>query len=185
MGAWYHAAVCRAALVTRLGCSAIVIAACAARPAAAPPPEPPAEDLAQSPQDSGAPESPTEWAGLVRLTKLPALTTEPLPAQGHLDGRQLALVRITPEASDAYLSLAPDSQFPVGTLIAEFLIDPSSGAVGHIFAMRKDPEGRWQFAVANSRGRIERAGALPLCQRCHAEAPRGVLFGLPEFKDRR
>jgi hypothetical protein len=39
------------------------------------------------------------------------------------------------------------------------------------------PGGDWEFIVVSPDGHVEDRGPLPLCARCHAEAPRDHLFG--------
>jgi hypothetical protein len=121
----------------------------------------------------------SDLQALRELSEQPALTVEPLHAPGHLNGRYLALVRVSAAARDAYLGRAPEHQLPKGTVVAEFLIDPQSGSPGPIFAMFKRSTESWDFAVADAKGRIVEAGPLPLCMRCHAEAANGFVFGLP------
>jgi hypothetical protein len=51
------------------------------------------------------------------------------------------------------------------------------------FAMIKRPPGYdpgggdWEYLVVTPAGRVEQRGILPLCARCHADAPHDHLFG--------
>jgi hypothetical protein len=43
-----------------------------------------------------------------------------------------------------------------------------------------DPEGGdWEYLVLTPAGEATQRGRLPLCKRCHAEAPNDHLFGGP------
>jgi hypothetical protein len=43
-----------------------------------------------------------------------------------------------------------------------------------------DPEGGdWEYLIVEPSGSIVRRGKIPLCARCHAEAPHNFIFGGP------
>jgi hypothetical protein len=58
-----------------------------------------------------------------------------------------------------------------------------SAALSGYFVMTKrhagfDPEGDdWEYLVLDPSAAVVERGKLPLCARCHAEAPRDHLFG--------
>ncbi|HMJ13051.1 MAG TPA: hypothetical protein VK524_16635 [Polyangiaceae bacterium] len=121
---------------------------------------------------------PAAWLSLSNLSRLPAASDTPYVARGHLNGGYTAVVRVSEAALSAYRSLGPERDLPGGTLVAQFLMD-AGGGTGPVFVMRKGAEKDWQFAVLRPDGGVLDSGALPLCQRCHGEASRGYLFGLP------
>jgi hypothetical protein len=119
-----------------------------------------------------------EWLSLSALSSLPTASDAPYPALGHLNGHFTAVVRVSERALSDYRALGPDRDLPPGSVVAQFLTD-ASGSAGSVFVMRKNTEKGWQYAVLRPDGSVIDWGALPLCQRCHGEASRGHLFGLP------
>ena len=97
---------------------------------------------------------------------------------GELDGEVLAN-----DAARAYPALGPRLALPPGATLLERHVARSAEATAVYFAMVKraagyDPDGGdWEYLVVDPEGRIEERGRLPLCRRCHAEAPHDHLFG--------
>lgn len=99
----------------------------------------------------------------------------------HLTGELEADV-LTGSAS-TYPMLGPGSRLPAGATLVERLYPPGSSTPSAFFVMVKrapgfDPPGNdWEYLVVTPSGQIEKRGILPLCARCHAEAPHDRLFG--------
>jgi hypothetical protein len=98
---------------------------------------------------------------------------------GHAGGPYSAELRVSPEARQAYLELAPGSELPPGSTVAEFHRD-QQGNAGPIFVMQKSnaTPPTWSFTALDAQGRVLRSGALGDCARCHAEAVADQLFGI-------
>lgn len=96
---------------------------------------------------------------------------------GELEGDVLAA------SAGPYPKLGPDTQMPPGATLIERLFQPGSATPAAYFAMVKrqpgfDPAGGdWEYLVVSAAGQTEQRGNLPLCARCHAEAPHDHLFG--------
>jgi hypothetical protein len=116
---------------------------------------------------------------LAALSALPLASAEPYLVLGHAPHRYRATVRVSEPARDAYLALAPERVLPEGSVVAQFLTDRETGSAGPVYAMKKQAENTWLFAVLAPSGALLDLGAVPLCVRCHREAPAGFLFGLP------
>ena len=82
-----------------------------------------------------------------------------------------------------YPALGPSSRLPAGATLAERLFAPGAPAPLAYFVMVKRAPGfdaaggDWEYLVVSPAAEIEQRGALPLCARCHAEAPHDHLFG--------
>jgi hypothetical protein len=87
-------------------------------------------------------------------------------------------VRVAPPGLAAYRSLTPGLRLPAGTIIAAFHRNRVTGAAGSVYAMQKHPDGAWEYVVIAPDGAIEARGTVPLCARCHAEAPADSVFGV-------
>ncbi len=119
------------------------------------------------------------WSSLASLAALPLASGEPYATLGHGLGRYRALVRVSTAARDQYLAPTPERPFPEGSVVAQFLTDLDTGSAGPVYAMRKQSDETWQFAVLEPGGALLDFGLLPLCVRCHQEAPADFVFGLP------
>ena len=86
-------------------------------------------------------------------------------------------------AAGPYPILGRDQRAPAGATLIERLFQPGGATPVAFFAMVKrapgfDPAGGdWEYIVVSASGQTEQRGALPLCARCHAEAPHDRLFG--------
>lgn len=102
----------------------------------------------------------------------------------HLSGELLAEVRVNDQAS-AYPALGPSRPLATGAVLVEAHFASGSADPSIFFAMVKrppgfDPEGGdWEYLIVEPSGTIVRRGKLPLCARCHAEAPHNFIFGGP------
>lgn len=165
---WYHAVAL-----------ALVPAACAG-----PPMEPPGISSAphgtQSKADAAADVELGAWTELQTASGWEAAGPEFL-SQGHAAGRYLATVRVSPEAMEAYRRLVTGFSVPTGAWVVKFHRDAKSEEPGPVYAMHKAQSG-WEFLVVDPGGAIRERGALPLCQRCHAEAVADHLFGVARAK---
>jgi len=112
--------------------------------------------------------------------------TRRLAAQGHAGGRFDAEVYVTPSARDAAFGLL--GKIEPGTIL---VMDQSlrgrelgSGTGGPTLMMEKRApgfdasHGDWRYVVVDG-AKID-DGPLPLCARCHDEAPHDHVFGLDE-----
>ncbi|MEO5725709.1 MAG: hypothetical protein ABI134_34880 [Byssovorax sp.] len=97
---------------------------------------------------------------------------------GQLDGEILA-----DDGAASYPALGPLRRIETGATLVERLLPRGSPEPAAYFAMVKRPAGYdpaggdWEYLVLDSTGRIEQRGRLPLCARCHADAPHDHLFG--------
>ena len=97
---------------------------------------------------------------------------------GELDGEILA-----DEGAAAYPALGPLRPIPSGATVVERLFPRSAPEVAAYFAMVKRPPGYdpaggdWEYLVLDAAGQLQQRGRLPLCARCHADAPHDHLFG--------
>ena len=101
--------------------------------------------------------------------------SEHLAAEG--EGEVLAV------NSAPYPTLGPLTRLPVGATLIEKQLERGMVAPSAYFAMVKRPAGYdpkggdWEYLVFSPEGRLEGRGVLPLCARCHADAPYDHLFG--------
>ncbi|WP_437801556.1 hypothetical protein [Sorangium sp. So ce693] len=102
----------------------------------------------------------------------------------HFTGELEAEVRINAAAAP-YPQLGPDRVLPSGAAVVEFHYRAGSPEPATLLAMVKrpagyDPDGgNWEYLVLTPQGTSTHRGALPLCKRCHADAPHDHLFGGP------
>lgn len=132
----------------------------------APPPEP----------------TPTPWELAPELKSFVLVT--PRARSQHFAGDLEAEVRVNPPASD-YPRLGPSRRLPAGSALVETHYRPGSVEPVVLLAMVKrapsyDPEaGDWEYLILTPSGEATYRGRLPLCRRCHAEAPHDHVFGGP------
>jgi hypothetical protein len=100
----------------------------------------------------------------------------PFVSRGHGDGSYMIDIRISPESLDAVRTLVLGRTVPIGTGAVAFHFRGGSTAVESIFAMNKRAEAGWDYLVADSNGNVISEGSLPLCTRCHADAPADSVF---------
>ena len=97
---------------------------------------------------------------------------------GQLDGEILA-----DDGASTYPALGPLRTITPGATLVERLFPRGAPEVAAYLAMTKRPPGYdlaggdWEYLVLDATGRIEQRGRLPLCARCHADAPHDHLFG--------
>jgi hypothetical protein len=123
---------------------------------------------------------PPPWDLAVQLRRLhPASPRTPSEhLTGQLDGEILA-----DDGAAAYPALGPLRPIPAGATLVERLLLRGTPELAATFAMVKrapgydPPGGDWEYLVLDAAGRIEQRGRLPLCARCHADAPHDHLFG--------
>jgi hypothetical protein len=96
---------------------------------------------------------------------------------GDLDGEVLA------SAASGYPLRGPASTAAVGATLVERLSAPGGTDPIVYFVMVKHPPGYdpsgddWEYLVVAPDAHVEERGKVPLCARCHAEAPHDHLFG--------
>jgi len=93
-----------------------------------------------------------------------------------MDGEILA------SPASGYPLRGPASVAPVGATLLERLYGVDAAPVAYFVMIKRpagyDPAGGdWEYLVVLPNGGIEERGKLPLCARCHAEAPHDRLFG--------
>lgn len=134
---------------------------------------------ASAPQDRAA------WRLTEELAKLRPATSFAPSEHGprELEGRVLV--------NDAALSSA--SQTPAGSFEVGAVLVAEHRAVGEpersmLLSMRKrahgyDPAGGdWEYGIADATGAFSQRGRLFACGRCHAEARRDYVFGVPRWR---
>lgn len=100
---------------------------------------------------------------------------------GHLTGELEA--DVLAGSAGTYPKMGPETRLASGATLVERLFEPGAPTPSAYFVMVKrapgfDPAGNdWEYLVVAPNGQIEQRGALPLCARCHAEAPHDRLFG--------
>jgi len=170
----------RAALVVAAGCLACAKGPALVNPGASRAPAPNAPLMRETPDAGAAWEMFGEVAGYRKLSKAP------FPSQGHFDGRWIAEVRANDFAAPEYVKLPSPATFPKGSVVVQTHTERTGGTAGPVFAMvKRDPGyfpagGDWEYVVTFADGRLQDRGPLPLCARCHADAPSGWLFGLTQ-----
>ncbi len=126
---------------------------------------------------SASPARPQRWDRYEEVLSWPPQKS--FPSLGHFSARYTGAVHVDAGARDAYLKLVPGSSLPIGSIVAELHSDTETGRRGPLFAMHKIATDRWEYLVVDPQGLVEERGALPLCQRCHADGVADQLFGLP------
>jgi hypothetical protein len=109
----------------------------------------------------------------------------PFVSRGHGGGSFMIDIRISPESLEAARTLVLGRTVPIGTSAVAFHSHARSSARESIFAMSKRADGTWDFLVADPSGGVVSEGALPLCVRCHADAPADFLFVPAEVAESR
>ncbi len=124
-------------------------------------------------------DKPTRWEHADRLATF--RKAAPRARSQHLGGEHDAEVLANEEAA-AYPTLGPLRSLGVGSVLVEALYAPDKPEVAMYFAIVKQPlpaGSSWEYLIVSSAGQVEQRGALPLCARCHAEAPYDHVFGRP------
>lgn len=152
-------------------CSFLALVACASQPHAVVAPS--------------APPTPaklrTAWPRFAEVRSWPTVSV-PFANTGHAGMGPLAVVRVNPEARDAYTHLVQESVLPDGAVVALFHLD-AANRPSSTYVMQKSA-GVWSFLTLDGSG-IERADPVArgttseLCRRCHADGVADSLFGVP------
>lgn len=118
------------------------------------------------------------WPHASAVAEWPRANARSFVSQGHLFGRWVADVHVSPAASSAYANVGPGSALPVGAVVAEILRGKDD-ARGPIFAMEKSEAG-WRYLEVAADGTVLRDGRGAPCVDCHAHvASQDELFGIP------
>jgi hypothetical protein len=117
------------------------------------------------------------WTRFAEVSSLPAANDTSFPTRGHLVKPSYAVVRVSPEAREPYLSLVTDSVLPDGALIALFHQSADGTTKGSVYVMEKKAND-WTFLALDSDGR-KSAENLEVCALCHRGGVADHLFGLP------
>lgn len=134
-----------------------------------------------APAASPAPE-PAAWELAAQFASFKPATVR--ARSQHFTGELEAEVRINTAAAP-YPALGPDRVLPPGAALVQLHYPAGSSEPVTLLAMVKrpagyDPDGGdWEYAIVTPQGNATHRGALPLCKRCHADAPHDHLFGGP------
>jgi hypothetical protein len=99
----------------------------------------------------------------------------------HLGGDQEG--EVLASAGSGYPLHGPASVAPPGATLVDRLFPAGGTQPSTYLVMIKQPPGYdsvggdWEYLVVTPDGHVEERGPLPLCARCHAEAPHDHLFG--------
>jgi hypothetical protein len=136
---------------------------------------------ARHPPSSSAPaQEPVQrelWPRFAEVESLPAVNTSAFPTRGHLVKPSYAVVRVSHDARDRYLSLVTDSVLPDGTVLAMFHQSRDGAQRGPVYVMEKK-ESAWTFLALESDGSIVSEN-LNVCALCHRGGVADHVFGLP------
>ncbi|AGP35791.1 hypothetical protein BE04_12830 [Sorangium cellulosum] len=131
---------------------------------------------------ASAPADPSAWELAGQLASFTPATGR--ARSQHFTGEMEAEVRINAAAAP-YPALGPARALPPGAALVELHYPAGSSEPVTLLAMVKrpagyDPDGGdWEYLVLTPQGTSTHRGALPLCKRCHADAPHDHLFGGP------
>jgi hypothetical protein len=106
------------------------------------------------------------------------LAAEPFATSAHGATPYVVSVRVAPAFVVAYRELVAGEVWVPGASVAAFHAT-RSGEPASLYAMTKQSDGSWEYVVAAADGTETARGPLPLCIRCHTEAPADSLFGVP------
>lgn len=129
-----------------------------------------------------APAGPSAWELAGQLASFTPATGR--ARSQHFTGEMEAEVRINAAAAP-YPALGPARVLPPGAAVVELHYPAGTSEPVTLLAMVKraagyDPDGGdWEYLVLTPQGTSTHRGALPLCKRCHADAPHDRLFGGP------
>jgi hypothetical protein len=155
-----------------LGLSAVVVFACGPSVTV---------DAPRTDPTASAPASSAATFSFGPLEGLPVVATL---RSGHPAGDFRAEVLASPGFAYGRAGRAAPAE---GDLVVERLRPEGSDGVTLTYVMRREPPGYFpsggdfRYGVLGPRGEVLAEGKLPLCARCHAEAPRDFLFerGIP------
>ncbi len=163
-------------------CAAALLAACSPEPGSrggARRADPGWSDSPRPAESAAPPRRDERWDVAEHLRPLQPATRRARSEHlgGDLDGEVLA------SPSSGYPLRGPAGVAVAGTTLVERLFGAERADPVAYFVMIKqapgyDPAGGdWEYLVVTPDGHVEDRGKLPLCARCHAEAPRDRLFG--------
>jgi hypothetical protein len=152
-------------------CSFLALSACASPPRAIVVPS--TAPIAREPR--------VVWPRFAEVQSWPTISA-PFANRGHAGTGSLAVVRVSPEAREAYTHLVQETVLPDGAVVALFHLDPANRP-SSTYVMQKSA-GTWSFLMldaggAESANPAETARASEACRRCHADGVADSLFGLP------
>ncbi|WP_437639146.1 hypothetical protein [Sorangium sp. So ce854] len=140
-------------------------------------PHTPTSALTASPAPAPAP-----WELAAQLATFKPATVR--ARSQHFTGELEAEVRINAAAAP-YPALGPDRVLAPGAALVQLHYPAGSSEPVTLLAMVKRTAGYdrdggdWEYAIVTPQGNATHRGALPLCKRCHADAPHDHLFGGP------
>ncbi len=152
-----------------LGILGAVVAACSS---ATPTPAPTAAP-------TQAPPPKQYWPQFAESQSWPTSTADWFPSKGHYGGTSEGLVRVSPAALAAYRELTLGAKLEAGATLVMLHRSSATGKPGPVHVMQRRAEG-WHYWLLAPDGAIEGHDALPLCARCHADAPADGAFGPPQ-----
>lgn len=118
------------------------------------------------------------WEHFDKLTSFRKAT--PRLRSLHFAGDRDAEV-LTNDQASVYPDLGPERDVAPGAVLVEALYAQGADTAVAYLAMvkfRSDSGNEaWSYAVVKPSGEAEEQGLLPLCERCHTEAPHNHLYG--------
>jgi hypothetical protein len=140
-----------------------------------------------SPSASLQPLAVSRWEHFSELAILRQLT--PLSnSRGHGTADLNGELRANELAAAEIDALRPGKHMPKGALLVMLHTQRRTGQAEDAFVMEKREPGYfpsggdWDYAVVDSRGRVQNRGKLQPCARCHAEAAVDFVFPRVEVK---
>ncbi len=132
------------------------------------------------PTATAAPSAARAPERLAELDALDSLTVAGEVRSAHPAGDFTGSIRVN-EAAKGYGRLGRGPMPPGAVILQVLAPDAGAPAVLYYAMRRREPGyfslgGDWEYLVAGPDGLIRAGGKLPLCARCHAEAPREHLF---------
>lgn len=129
------------------------------------------------------------WEHASDLSTFKLVDDRILPSRGHNPPFWSGTVRVNDALAGAYFDLGPSSQISAGAVAVESHQGAQGGATPHFVMTKREPGfdpqgGDWEYLIVDTDGRVQSRGVLPLCARCHADAPHDHLFG-PRLSSRR
>jgi hypothetical protein len=129
------------------------------------------------------------WEHTASIASFSKVDDRELPSRGHNPPYWSGTVRVNPALEAAYRELGPTAVIPPGAIAVETHTNTQGGTQPHFAMVKREPGfdpqgGDWEYAIVDAEGHIQNRGVLPLCARCHADAPTDHLFG-PRLSSRR
>lgn len=115
-------------------------------------------------------------------SELPTLATLTPVGEPRVSNHRLADEVGQVKVNAAAAGYADRAPLGPGAIVVEALSPDAGSTPTATFVMHKREAGYfpaggdWEYLVLDGQGGVQARGQLPLCARCHAEAPEGFLF---------